>query len=168
MNDQKEKALRRDAFLALHQQHCWVTVAGAAVLGAYLILRFCKNEAVVPTIVLALSLAAVYQWAGHAPDRALRGWIEKANNEHCFADALCFAETLSDALPAMKKKEMAYSLTVTRAVQLANLGRLQEALELAQGFGQTWNSAQKEQLSTLIQNLQRALARQAQREKEQK
>ena len=144
-----------DVFLALRQRLCWLAAAGAAVAGAVLILRFSPPR-LSPyfTVALALALMLGYQWAARAPGRALAAAYEAGKDAAGRGEALAFVLRLEKALPPMKKKEMAYQLTVVRALLLRGLGQGEEALSLLRGFTRVWDAAQREQLDELIRQME--------------
>lgn len=144
-----------DAYVALRQRLCWLAAAGVAVAGEALILLFLPpRHSTYFTLALALLLMLGYQWAARAPWRALTAAYEAGKAAEKRQAALDFVLRLEKALPAMKKKEMAYQLTVIRALLLHGLGRKEEALSLLRGFTQIWDAAQREQLEDLIRQME--------------
>ena len=146
----------RDCSLALHQRLCWLICALAAVAGALAILRFSPDDlSVYFTVALALLLMGVYQYLAKAPQRVLNDWMAlRAQGAVSSGDALKYILLMEKALPSMKKKEMAYSLTCAKGVLLFESGHPREAMDLLQNFRQIWDEAQREHIHHLIEKMQ--------------
>ena len=148
-----------DRWLALHQRLCWLIVAAVAVLGAVIFVALLPvRSGTVAAFVMAVLLMLSYRWISDAPMRSVRDWGKKANAHGQFtrADAEAFLDyvlRLEKALPAMKKKEMDYSLTGWKAVLLSALGRKEEALSLLRGFDRYWDAEQKTAFDSLIRKI---------------
>jgi len=104
---------------------------------------------------LAIALMLIYQWLAQAPLRALRGWMKKREeNRALVPHALHFVVSLEKTLPAMKRKEMAYTITCAKGVLLFEAGKCQDALSLLQSFDRIWDESQREHLNSLIDQMQ--------------
>ena len=163
-----EKTWKMDCWLALHQRLCWLMFAALAVGGTLLIVTLLPREsASYGVIVLAFLLMFGYQWAAASCTRAMNGWILKQNAKTVSSqDCLHFLEQLEKRLPAMKKKEMAYRLTVARGSLLFATGKRQEGIDLLEGFDRCWDESQKEQIAHIIQDMKNKMAQPAEKKDE--
>ena len=157
---------RIDRFLALHQPHCWLFVAGMAVVGMLAILRFMPGQEKALTILWALMLYGLYTWMSRAPLRALSGVMNRIATPGETKEAFAFVWGLEKALPSLKRREMAFSILTAKAVLLARVGQFDDALRLLRGFDRIWDPSQKEHLESLMRQLEgvKTRARQAGKE----
>ena len=144
-----EKTWKMDCWLALHQRLCWLIFAILAIGGGALFM-LCVSDSIAyyGVFVLAVILMLGYQWTSQAPIRALNGWfIKRKQGKAAPCDVLSFLDALEKKLPAMKKKEMAFSLTEGRAVMLALTGKPREGIDLLENFNLCWDEAQRQRIA---------------------
>lgn len=143
-----EKTWGLDCRLALHQRLIWLLCAVLAIALGVLIMQLLPPvSARTGVIILAMALMLGYQWAARAPQRAMNGWIIQYNEKKVQPQAvLDYVEQLEKRLPAMKKKEMAFTLTEARAIMMFRTGKQQEALALLEGFDRCWDKDQRQRL----------------------
>ena len=158
MTDQKktqraEGRQRLNRFLALHQPHCWLFIGGSAVVGALAILRFFPTKVTEFSILLALLLYAVYLFCMQSPLRALNGVMQGLTPWN-IQEAFGFVWRLEKSLPALKRREMAFSILTAKAVLLTRIGKFDEAISLVRSFDQVWNEDQRESLNSLMRQIE--------------
>ena len=154
-----DRAFQLDQWLAAHQKHCWIILAALALIGAAAITYLApKNTSTVLSVALAIGLMLLYTWVSNAPVRAIREWVRRLQEEtkngienpatnQAF---LNFLLQLEKTRPALRKKELAFPITQTKAFALYHLGRKDEALSLLRSFNQIWDPRQKEIIDELI------------------
>lgn len=158
-----EKTWALDCRLALMQKPIWLLCAVLALLGGWLIMHFMPEDtAHFGIIALALLLMIGYQWAAKAPGRALSGWIVKHNQREATPrEILSFLDALEKKLPAMKKKEMAFTLTEMRAILMFQIGAQQEAIALLENFDRCWDESQLQRKAEHIRKMKEKMAQTA-------
>lgn len=163
-----EKTWALDCRLALKQQLLWVIFAVIAIGCGWMIMYFIPEDtAHYFLIALALILMVCYQWASRAPGRALAGWVVKHNqNEAAPEDVLAFADALEKKLPAMKKKEMAFTLTEVRAVMMFKTGARQEAIHLLENFDRCWDESQLQRKEEYLRRMKEKMSQAADEKEE--
>ena len=152
-----DQAFGRDQWLALHQKQSWMILAALALLGAAAITLYAPpNTSTVLSVILAVGLMLLYSWLSNAPVRAIREWVRRMIEETTREKAQAFLDfllRLEQALPSLRKKELAFALNQNKAAVLNTLGRKDEALALLRSFDQIWDPAQKERIDALIRKI---------------
>lgn len=158
----KQKQMRSypcDPFLALHQRLCWMVMVVLIVGAAVLIRQFAgPQESLYFTVALLFFFMLLYNWCALAPRRAMRAVLTEARNDQTkWQSALDFILRLEKALPVMKRKEMAFELTVYRARAMFEVGQKEEALALLRGFDKIWDPDQQDTINSMIQGIEARL-----------
>lgn len=142
---------KMDCFFALHQGLCWGIAAICAVAGGLLILSCIPADInVYCFIALALLIAGGYYFLSRASERVMDECLERADSREAAEKILPLFLQVEKALPEMKKKEMAYAVTVRKGILLLRAGKRAESLALLKGFTKCWDEGQKEYLRQLI------------------
>ena len=146
---------KMDCFFARHQRLCWVLAAFLAVTGGVLTLHFLPAHAhVYGFIVLALLIAGGYYFISRSAERVMEACLQKADTPESARELLPLFLQVERALPEMKKKEIAYAVTVKKGLLLLRAGKREESLALLKGFTRCWDERQKEYLHYLIELIQ--------------
>ena len=142
---------KMDCYFALHPYLCWLMAAFCAAAGGLLILECIPADVSVYAFIgLALLVGGGYYFVSRSSERVMDACLQQADTGEKAREMLSLFLRVEKALPEMKKKEIAYSVTIKKGLLLLRSGQRAESLALLKGFTKCWDERQKEYLHHLI------------------